>query len=163
VKVIKLTQGKEAIVDDSDFYNLNKYKWCAKKDTNTYYAMRKADLPNGKRTTILMHREILPLPQGLLVDHIDGNGLNNQRENLRPCTCMENTRNAVGKKNSTSMYKGVDWVSRDAVWRSSIRVKGRLIFLGNFDKEADAALAYNKAAIQHFGEFAKLNVIEEGV
>ena len=160
MKEIKLTQNKIALIDDSDFESLNRFKWCALKSRLTYYAVRGIRLTNGKWTTILMHREILDVPKGLDTDHKDHNGLNNQKSNLRICTRQENMMNGNSHKNSSSRFKGVSWFKRGKKWSVELEYKGRSKHLGLFHSESEAALAYNKKAIEMFGEFAGLNDIE---
>lgn len=163
MKRIPLTKGLFALVDDSDFEYLNQFKWHIKKDNkdNTAYAARVIN-SNGK---IYMHREILNAPADKKADHIDGNGLNNQRINLRLCSSNENSRNARLFKTSTSGYKGVHYVAgwkesspRKKPWRAEIFYKKNVV-LGYFTTPVEAALAYNEAAKKYFGEFARLNVI----
>ena len=155
MKEIKLTQGKVALVDDEDFEELNQFKWYAAKMTKgTFYAGRKK---NNKRA--YLHREIMNPVAGMEVDHIDGDGLNCQRVNLRNCTHIQNTMNRRMSLTSTSGFKGVSWHKRDEVWQANIRVDRKLKYLGSFSMLEDAALAYNKAATKYFGEYAELNAI----
>jgi len=118
----------------------------------TFYAVR-AD----GNTKTSMHREIMNAPKGLDVDHIDGNGLNNRKSNLRLCTHAENVHNSRPMRNGSSKYKGVCWHKTYKKWYSSIGKTGKRFYLGRFDNEIDAALAYDKKAKELFGEFAYLN------
>lgn len=110
-----------------------------------------------------MHRLLLDTPQGFCTDHIDGNKLNNTRANLRICTTTQNAHNTnpyrKRRVGAQSAYKGVGWHTKSGKWRAFIVVDKKHIHLGCFDSERDAAIAYNKAAILHFGEFAKPNEI----
>jgi len=163
---IPLTQGKFAIVDPEDYARLVKYKWrvCRTKGKNVTYAERSIRLPNGKYSRILMHREVLSLSKGQLIetsegyviDHINGLGLDNRRANLRLATIAQNAWNSK-KRNSRCGYKGV-WFARDkGLWRAAIVCNRRRIHLGYFRDKRDAARAYDTAARTHFGEYAVLN------
>jgi hypothetical protein len=150
--LIPLTQGKFAIVDAEDYDRLSKYKWCAAKDGETFYAQRGS---NG--TTILMHREIMHAPKGMICDHIDHNGLYNRKSNLRLCTNAQNQYNKRPKKDCASRYKGVI-LRRDCKrWRAQIGYNRKRIHLGDFDDQMEAAMAYDDKAVELFGEFAWLN------
>jgi hypothetical protein len=142
-KQISLTQGLFALVDDADFEWLNQHKWCALKERNTFYAVRTSKTVNGKRTTIYMHIEIIGRKEGLMTDHINGNGLDNRRENLRHVTHRQNGQNRHDE--TTSKYPGVYWYKRDKKWTASIRINGRRKYLGYFINEADASAAYYRA------------------
>ena len=155
MKEIKLTQNKTSLVDNEDFKCLNHYKWFVIRDRNTYYACRMIYV-NGKRRRLLMHRDILKTPHGFISDHIDGNGLNNQRSNLRVCTIQQNSMN-VKRSRGTSQYKGVRWHKRDKKWRAQIGFNNKVLYIGDFKDEIDAALAYDKMAHELHGEFANLN------
>lgn len=162
MKQIPLTQGKVALVDDADYDELSKYKWHAQKEyrSGTFYAARYIRLSAGKYTQISMHRQILGLEykDGLQIDHINRNPLDNRRRFLRVCTQSKNMMNRRGKQGS-SQYKGVYFDKYHKKWRAEIRLAGVGSFLGYFDFEEDAAEAYNIAAIRYFGEFACLNEI----
>jgi hypothetical protein len=157
MKEIKLTQGKFTQVDDDDYEYLNKFKWCAAFDGTNWYAM-KANNTKEKNSSITLHRFLLGVIKGLGIDHIDGNGLNNQRWNLRRCTHRQNSRNTATKKLCKSRYNGVT-VTAYNNFMSRIGVDYKRIHLGTFKSENEAAIAYNNAAIKYFGEFARLNVI----
>lgn len=157
-KQIPLTQGKVALVDDADFERLNQWKWRSEKRGRTFRAIRTAYSPETmKRKTVLMHRQILKATSRQEIDHRNGNGLDNRKQNLRFCTHYQNLGNARKRKNCSSKYKGVSWCKRTQKWLSQIMHNYKNIHLGSFDSEIKAAKAYNKAAIKYFGEFACLN------
>jgi len=158
MKEIKLTQGKLALVDDEDFDELNQYKWRAHKMGNVFYAERHTRSIEPQRTTISMHREITNALKGLQVDHINGNGLNNCKSNLRIVTQRQNQQNRHTKK--SSMYPGVGWHKDNGKWQSQIRINGKIKYLGLFEIESDAHEAYVKA-LEDMGEKC-VNDIKEG-
>lgn len=155
-KLISLTQGKFAIVDDADYERLLRFTWHYNQKTG--YAVGE-QWGNGKKIQITMHREVLHAPKGQRVDHENENKLDNQKRNLRFCTNSQNMSNRGKQKNNTSGYKGVFWSIPAKRWRAQIRVDRKFIHLGLFDSTIDAAKAYNKAAIELFGEFAHLNPV----
>ncbi len=160
MKEILLTQNKVALVDDEDYDELSKYKWRIKVgDGGLFYARRNKRI-NGKRIEIPMHRQIMNTPKGMEVDHIDHNGLNNQKSNLRNCTTQENQFN-VSKIRGKSKYKGVCTYKngKRELFRVFISINKKQTFIGYYKTEIEAALAYNDAAQKHYGEFAQLNVI----
>jgi hypothetical protein len=152
---IPLTQGKFAIVDAEDYDRLNQDKWYAGKCKNTYYAGR---VEGGK--TIKMHREIMHAPKGVLVDHINHNGLDNRKRNLRLCTHAQNCYNQQASATGTSKYKGVSWHKSNSKWSARIRCDRKFYNLGEFDNQMEAAMAYDDKAVELFGEFACLNFPE---
>jgi hypothetical protein len=160
---IPLTKGYVAIVDeiDSDFALLN---WYSSVQPHTVYAER-LDLSTGTRTIVRMHRLILErvlnrrLKKGEYPDHIDHDGLNNTRKNLRLANSSENGANARLNSNNTSGYKGVTWDKSKRMWAASITVNRKPIHLGRFLNIRDAVIAYNEAAEKHFREFASLNEV----
>lgn len=126
------------------------------KGVNTLYATTNMPRPGGGYSTVGMHAIINRTPKGFDTDHRDGDGLNNTRANLRTATRAENGRNrSKSRTGGTSRFKGVHWDKQKSRWRSSIRVNGRLFHVGLFFDEAEAAAAYDAAALEHFGEFAK--------
>ncbi len=157
---IGLTQGKFAIVDEEDYDRLNQYKWCAVKGGDNFYANRNGG-NRGKlsRTFIVkMHREVLNDPPGMIVDHINHNGLDNRKANLRIVTKEQNLWNSRKNISSrASRYKGVSFCKRDKRWRAHITYKKKRTFIGSFLDEQAAAKAYDEKAKQLFGEFAFLN------
>lgn len=130
MKLIPLTQGQFAMVDDGDYDELMKFKWWAKKGKNTYYAGRR----NGRLNT-LMHRHLMGDIKGVAYDHADGNGLNNQRSNLRVATSQENSQNRTKQSNCSSKYKGACWEKRIGKWVACIRINCKHISIGRFNSE----------------------------
>jgi hypothetical protein len=149
---IPLTRGKFALVDSADYYHLAKFQWFAEFGGRTFYAVRKG---RGKR--VIMHREIMEAPGHLFVDHIDHNGLNNCRANLRLCSMAQNNYNTVSRKGATSKYKGVSWNRARKKWYVSIQHNGKKRYLGYFTDETEAAKAYDKKAGKLHRQFACLN------
>jgi hypothetical protein len=145
-KEISLTQNKVALVDDEDYTELSKHKWFASKiGDKYYYAQRHShkDPVTHKSTTIQMHSVILGTPKGMETDHINGNGLDNRRENLRVVTCRENQQNRHTSK--SSIYPGVSWHERTHKWQARIRIKGKEKYIGLFEEESEAAKSYRIA------------------
>lgn len=161
-KRIPLTQGKFAIVDDEDFDWLNQWKWYAARRGKVYYAVRGIRI-KGKRHGIQMHRLILEPPLGLEPDHINNDGLDNRRANLRLCTRSQNRANSRKQPNCSSRYKGVSWNKRGRHWTAYITTNYKRRHLGCFDDEEQAAAIYNAAAKAEFKEFAKPNLIGEPI
>lgn len=140
MKEIPLTQGKVAIVDDEDYPKLIKFKWHARKNKNTFYAgtHQKSNDP-----IILMHRLILNPPKGMQTDHINGNGLDNRKENLRAVTHRQNCQNKHIKK--SSRFPGVTWSKQHKKWKAQIEINGKNKHLGNYTSEKEAFESYKKA------------------
>lgn len=151
MKQIPLSQGKFALVDDADYEWLNQRKWYAHQDGNTWYARR-----NEKQKVITMHRQIANAPTNMQVDHINGDGLDNRRENLRLCANSQNALNRGAQKNNTTGFKGVT-LNRGKYIVAVIGIDGKNRHLGTFRSLEDAARAYDAAAIKLHGEFAKTN------
>lgn len=158
-KLIPLTKGYFAFVSDADFIELSQHKWSVVFCRHTNYAIR-YDRQTKRR--IWMHRQILKLSdRNVLTDHRNGNGLDNRRENIRPCSAKENARNQRLSKRNTSGFKGVSWKDADLRWQAKIRFEGKYIHLGHFISVIDAAKAYNEAAKKYHGEFANINKLPE--
>ena len=162
MRKIPLTQGKLALVDDDDYDRVKKLKWCAAQNRGTWYAIHGRDPP------VYLHRFILNAKTGDECDHVNGDGLDNRRHNLRFCNPSQNQANS-GKhrfhygRPTSSLYKGVYWHKRDRNWQASIRLGYRGKFLGCFGDENQAAEAYDSAARTYFGSFARLNFPEESM
>jgi hypothetical protein len=154
---ISLTKGFFAVVDNDDYHSLNQFSWFY---TNSGYA-RCAYSQNGKLRYLYMHRVIMAARRGQLVDHIDGDRLNNTRANLRIVTANENNWNRARNQNSSSPYKGVTLDSRG--WQARIRYYTQSIHLGYFTDGALAAQVYDTAAQLFFGEYARLNNPAQGL
>lgn len=155
-KLIPLTKGHFAIVDDEDFERLKAFRWHAKVCNGTCYAIR-SERVGGRMKTVPMHREIFGA-EGMRVDHRNRNGLDNRRENLRHANASQNGINRGPQKNNTSGFKGVCFDKSVGKWLSKIKKNGRAINLGRFDNPKLAAAAYDKKAIELHGEFAVTNL-----
>jgi hypothetical protein len=159
-KEIILTQGKVAIVDDEDYDYLNQFKWCANKMKGKFYVVGNILLPTNKKTRTSMHRFIMKPEKCMVIDHLDGNPLNNKKNNLRICTRAENMRNYKIPVNNTSGFKGVYWHKITSKWMAYICFNNKIFHLGLFHELKDAARAYNAAALKYHGEFAHVNIID---
>jgi hypothetical protein len=156
MKEIQLTRGYFTLVDDKDFEFLSQLKWYAAIDkSGNVYAVRNSLKVNKKRKLIYMHRVLLNATDGLLVDHIDGNSLNNSRSNLRMCTNAQNMRNRGRQINNSTGFCGV--VRRGDRFIAKIQVHRKDFYLGSFLTPEEAARAYDAAVKIHHGEFANLN------
>lgn len=171
----KTKETEYCIVDEQDFEWLNKYKWFKVCNGNKYYAQSSL-YEDGKQKTVQIHRLIMNPEKGKVVDHIDGNGLNNSRSNLRIATSSQNSRNRGGNKNTSSKYKGVSLIHfkhcqkrkngenkiyKYARWRAMINFGNGNKLIGFYKTEEEAALAYNKMSLKHHGEFAFINKIPD--
>lgn len=154
MKEIKLFSGDVSLVDDEDFQNVSSYKFYK---SNKGYAYRNVYV-DKKNTIVYLHREVISAPKGTIVDHINGNKLDNRKSNLRLVTARENQFNKrKTTKETSSKYKGVCWIQKTNSWLSSIRVDGVRTNLGYYETEDAAAIAYNEKVKQYHGEFAILN------
>ncbi|KKK90400.1 hypothetical protein LCGC14_2723370, partial [marine sediment metagenome] len=143
MKIIKLSQGCEALVDDKDFEMLNKFNWCVIKSRNTFYA-RRTKWNGNKSHSIIMHRLIMGLEKGdgSQIDHRDGNGLNNIKSNLRLCTSSQNRQNQFAIEGNVN-FKGVGFNKRSGKYRARIMKHGEQYSLNEHKTPKQAALAYN--------------------
>lgn len=167
MREIPLTQGKVALVDDSDFEWLSQWKWNAEPHQTKsgiqeiWYAKRLIYTGVHSRSIkVYMHRFLLGISDfRTKVDHRDSDGLNNQRYNLRQSTNSQNSANSRKSLRNTSGFKGVHWYKPCSKWQAQIRCGPRRFHLGYFANKVDAARAYNEAALHYFGDFARLNEI----
>lgn len=156
MRTIALTQGKVALVDDADYEAVNAHKWYAKKIGRGWYAMRGVRRFDGKWITQSLHQFLMPGVSE--IDHRDGNGLNNQRENIRPSTRQQNQQRFRSKPvGATSKFRGVSWHKGNRRWEASIKVDGKNIYLGNSTIEEDAARIRDKATLKYYGPDAHFN------
>ena len=156
MKEIKLANGKGiALVDDKDYEILSNYKWrlCCNNYAGNHFTI------NGKQKSELMHRIIMNPQKNMEIDHIDNNGLNNQKNNLRIVTHQQNMMNSSKIKNKSSKFKGISWDKNRNKWYTEIFFSGKKYFLGRFTNEIDAARAYNTKAKELFSEYACLNEV----
>lgn len=140
MKTIPLTKGYVTMVDDEDYESLVKFKWCANVNRNAIYARRGSPRCKGKQDEVKMHSVIMKAPKGVQCDHIDGNGLNNQKYNLRLVTNRQNCMNRHQTK--TSRYPGITWDKRAGKWVAQAQINGIHKHLGTFSIEEDAYKAY---------------------
>lgn len=148
MREIYIHPGRYMLVSDCDYERLAYMNWSISPTGYVWHA----------RSCTYVHRKIMNPPAGIEVDHINGNPLDNRRSNLRLATRAQNTRNRKKPiRGVTSQYKGVTWDKSRNKWLAAIGFSGRRINLGRFVLEIDAALAYDRAAIRYFGEFARLN------
>lgn len=154
----KYARGRVALVDPEDFDLVMQYRWYVKETARP----RRPDGPyatanpyrNGRQRMVYMHNLIMGQ---IGIDHIDGNGLNNRRSNLRPATSSQNGANRSPVQRHSSQFKGVSWYSPLGKWKASIRHNGRTRHLGYFHDEVKAAKVYDAAAREAFGEYARPN------
>lgn len=163
-KIALSRQGKNkdkyfTLVDDEDYEWLSQWRWYySNKNKYTGYAVRgvwNKELKRNKR--IWIHREILKPPEGLYCDHINGNGLDNRKKNLRTCTSAENQKNRSMSENNTSGFKGVAWHKPSKKWLVSATFNGKRRHLGRYKSKMEAAKVYDEFAKKYHGEFAKFN------
>jgi hypothetical protein len=158
---------KYAKVDPADYKRLRKYKYIAKKGRNCFYAqILEPKVETGKKLPMHMHQMILEVPKGMVVDHINYDGMDNRNANLRAATRAQNSRNrkkffkSDGSKQSK--YKGVSWHKKTDKWMAAITFNTKHIYLGLFENDIDAAKAYDEASKKYHGEFGRLNFPELG-
>lgn len=157
MKQISLTQNKVALVDDEDYERLSQFKWHAWWNGYRWYAKRNNKNHHINRESTLMHREIMNAPKGVQVDHRNGNGLFNLKENLRFVTNQQNAFNKKSAhKNNKLRIKGVSWNKEKKKFQAQIMLNYKRIHIGYFNVLGDADSAYRIAEEKYFGEFARV-------
>jgi hypothetical protein len=152
---VELTKGLEAIIDIEDADSVGLFNWHAQVHASHQYATRWVVTDDGK-TLLGMHRFILNAPSGMVVDHINGNGLDNRRCNIRLASRSQNMHNSKMQCNNTSGFKGVHWDKNKRKWQANIKLHDKRRYLGSFDTAEDAAKAYQKAADKMHLDFARM-------
>lgn len=155
VAFVQLTQGKEALIDAADAQSVGEFNWFAVKSRKTFYAARQTRISSGKQRMQSLHSFILGAKDGSVIDHRNGDGLDNRRDNIRVSSRAQNAWNQGLSRNNTSGFKGVDLHSQSLRWQARIRWHGKHHFLGFFDSPEEAHNAYCKAAERLHGEFAR--------
>ena len=155
---VLVTPDKVAYVDAEDYDRVNRYKWSATKQRDTWCA-RSRRMVNGKTTQYLLHRIVLNAAPGIVVDHKNRNGLDCRKTNLRIATTSQNLQNRGKTVSNKSGFKGVTWRSWARKWGAEIKANGKRFWLGYYRNKKDAARAYNQKAIEVHGEFARLNEV----
>jgi len=153
---VPLTRGFVAQIDVDDLDKVAGYNWFAVVQSHGAYAVRRVSGVKGRGSKVSMHRTILQVGENEQVDHIDLDGLNNCKSNLRIATPMQNTWNRRRSAANTSGLKGVCWNKASKKWQSQIKVCGKSRYLGLFETAEAAHSAYCKAANQHYGEYARI-------
>lgn len=163
---IPLTKGRVAIVDDSRYNELSQYKWRAVEcQPGRFYAQRyERGVDHAHRRAIYMHRQVFGAERSIKIDHVNNDSLDNRLANLRLATKSQNRANSQKHRHragrpTSSRYKGVSWSRVQGKWVATIRPQTGWQYLGRYDREEDAARAYNAAAIEAFGEFAQINEV----
>ena len=156
---ITLSDGTVTLVDEDDYEALNQYSWYKWRSGNNWYAVRTITVKYPKQQMFMMHRVVLEAPEGVMVDHINGNSLDNRRSNLRLCNNTQNQQNAKLRVDNKTGYKGVTQHKMFNKFQAKIKHNGKQIHLGLHDTVKEAAQAYNQKAKELFGEFARLNEI----
>lgn len=155
VAYITLTKGYHAVIDADDVPLVGGFNWLALLAPRTVYVMRHKKTQAGPNVKFYLHRVLLDAPPGLTVDHINGDGLDNRRANLRLATHAENCRNARRASTNTTGFKGVTYLQREQRWQAQLYFEGQLKYLGSFEHPELAHAVYCAAARFYFGEFAR--------
>ena len=160
IESIRLSNGLITQVDAEDFHKFGGLRWYAQESKTCngtkFYVFRIFRLATRCYKKCYLHRVILDAEKGSTVDHIDGNPLNNTRENLRIVTPTENRQNGA-KRTGASTFKGVSWYKAAKLWTAQIRAEGKKIHLGYFKNEIEAARVYDRNAVKYFGDMACVN------
>lgn len=154
--------GMFATIDEEDADKVSGFRWNVRKDVNTFSATAAVYLGGRRQKIVSMHRIIMPCPEGMMIDHINLDGLDNRKENLRIAANSQNVMNQGLRSSNSSGFKGVYWKTQENRWVAQIRSNGRYWFLGYFDDPVLAAIAYDMAAQEIQGEFARFNFPLEG-
>jgi len=163
MKQIPITGGAVVLCDDEDYAKLIRFRWRRTyfKNKHTQYAMAYVRNEGKYSGCVYMHRLLTDAGKGQQVDHIDGNGLNNQKANLRLCSQSQNNVNGRKRAGSSSQHKGVTWRKDTGKWQAQAWANGKRYSLGCYQSEERAALAYNRFMVDQFGEFVRQNDVPD--
>ena len=154
---VPLTKGREAVIDAADVPMVADKHWHAQLGGKySAYAVTNGREPDGRRSLVALHRFILQPPDGMVVDHIDGDGLNNRRSNLRVATRRQNNCNRGAASNNKSGFKGVFFKASQNKWAAQVKLAGKPLHLGYFLTKDEARAAYSEAAARLHGDFARV-------
>lgn len=156
---IPLTRGKVALISKSDLPLVSRFKWYY---GGAGYAERMSKDPDGKRIAIRLHRFLVGSPEGMQVDHINGDRLDNRRENLRVCTAAENRRNITKISSNTSGFRGVSFAKREQNWEAYLWVNNKKVHLGRHATAEEAARAFDDGARKYHGAHGRYNFPNPG-
>lgn len=159
---IPLTQGKVALIDAADYERVSQYCWRLHERGGNFYARRAIRVASRKYRYQTLHRFLLDDPSECFIDHINHDGLDNRRSNLRLATPSQNMYNRRPNRDTSSEYKGVSYAADRGLWRAEIRANGARLNLGQYEAPEDAARAYDSAARRLHGAFAALNFPDSG-
>lgn len=157
---ITLTRDQTTVIDLEDFKTLRNFKWFAQSQNQRGGKERFVAARKEYGGTILMHRQIMQAPDGLDVDHINMDPLDNRRANLRVCTRSQNKANAGKHRDNTSGFTGVNWNTTAKAWAARLGLNGKKVFLGYFNTPEEAAKAYNAAKVKYFGDFSQATPVD---
>ena len=154
-----MAQPRYAKVDPADYKRLRGYEWLARKGKNSFYARRHVPVGKGKKESLIyLHQEVIQVPEGMVIDHINHDGMDNRSANVRVATYSQNLYHRKKRSGAKySKYKGVCWKKESRKWVARIGFQKKEVHLGYFTSEIDAARAYDDAAKNYHGEFACLN------
>jgi len=157
-----MAQPRYAKVEPADYERLRGYEWLCNKGGNSFYAYRRVATGKGKKEALkYMHQEVIKVGDGMVVDHINHDGMDNRSGNLRAASHSENMYHRKKRSGTKhSKYKGICWRKKNRKWQVQITFEKKRIYLGSFRNEIDAARAYDRAAMKYHGEFASLNFPE---
>jgi hypothetical protein len=147
---------KKVLIDDEDWEKVSKYKWHLSKQSQGLLYAQTFIYKNGKKIPLKLHRLIMNCPKNKEIDHIDGNGLNNQKSNLRICTHAENMKNSKKRKDNSSGFKGIHFIKQNKRWQARIQVNRKRMPLGCYKTPELAYQAYCKASKKYHGEFGRI-------
>lgn len=154
MKYIELLHGLRTLVDDRDFRSLSSHKWYVSRNGYVYRPTERHENGKAIKSADYLHRVVMGAPSGMVVDHINGNKLDNRKSNLKVVTQSENNMNAKMTSRNTSGIRGVSWSKHYQRWVPRIAVRGKEIYLGRYKTKEEAARVYEQASREYHGEYS---------